>query len=159
MNKSFVIKGNICQTKNPQELDLHENAYVVCVDGISQGIYEQLPLKYEQLPVYDYGDAFIFPGMVDLHIHAPQYAFRGMCMDLELMDWLFNYTFPEEEKYENLEYAKKAYQIFVDDLKYSATTRASIFATRHREASELLMELMEKLVLVLIMIFMKEKII
>ena len=60
MNKSFVIKGNICQTKNPQELDLHENAYVVCVDGISQGIFEQLPLKYEKLPVYDYGDALIF---------------------------------------------------------------------------------------------------
>ena len=65
-------------------------------------------------------------------------------MDLELMDWLFSYTFPEEEKYEDLDYAKKAYQIFVDDLKNSATTRACIFATRHREATELLMELMEE---------------
>ena len=27
MEKSFVIKGNVCQTKNPRELDLHENAY------------------------------------------------------------------------------------------------------------------------------------
>ena len=43
MNKTFVIKGNICQTKNPKELDLHENAYVVCVDGISKGIFEELP--------------------------------------------------------------------------------------------------------------------
>ena len=144
MNKSFVIKGNICQTKNPQERDLHENAYVVCVDGISQGIYEQLPLKYEQLPVYDYGDALIFPGMVDLHIHAPQYAFRGTSMDLELMDWLNQYTFPEEEKYENLEYAQKAYDMFVNALKKSATTRCCVFATRHRFATELLMKLMEE---------------
>ena len=117
MNKNFVIKGNICQTKNPRELDLHANAYVVCIDGISKGIFNTLPEEYASLPLYDYGDALIFPGMVDLHVHAPQYAFRGMCMDLELMDWLNRYTFPEEEKYENLEYAEKAYGMFVNALK------------------------------------------
>ena len=47
MNKSFVIKGNICQTKNPQELDLHENAFVVCVDGVSKGVFDVLPEEYE----------------------------------------------------------------------------------------------------------------
>ena len=143
MSNSFVIKGNICQTKNPQALDLYESAYAVCVDGVSKGVFHALPEEYAGLPLYDYGDALIFPGMVDLHVHAPQYAFRGMCMDLELMDWLNRYTFPEEEKYENLEYAEKAYGIFVDALKRGATTRGVIFATRHRYATELLMELME----------------
>ena len=81
MKKSFVIKGNICQTKNPKELDLHEGAFVVCVDGVSKGIYTNLPEEYAGLPIYDYGDALVFPGMIDLHVHAPQYAFRGMCMD------------------------------------------------------------------------------
>ena len=144
MNKTFIIKGNICQTKNPKELDLHENAFVVCIDGVSKGVFDLLPEEYENLPLYDYGDALIFPGMVDLHIHAPQYAFRGMCMDLELMDWLNRYTFPEEEKYDDLEYAKKAYSMFVDKLKNGATTRSCIFATRHRYATELLMEMMEE---------------
>ena len=144
MSKSFVIKGNICQTITPSQLDLHEHAYAVCVDGVSEGVFDTLPQKYANLPLYDYGDMLIFPGMVDLHIHAPQYAFRGMCMDLELMDWLNRYTFPEEEKYEDLAYAEKAYGIFVDALKKGATTRACIFATRHRYATELLMDLMEK---------------
>ncbi|MBR4954792.1 MAG: amidohydrolase family protein [Clostridia bacterium] len=144
MSKSFVIKGNICQTITPSQLDLHEHAYAVCVDGVSEGVFDTLPQKYAHLPLYDYGDMLIFPGMVDLHIHAPQYAFRGMCMDLELMDWLNRYTFPEEEKYEDLAYAEKAYGIFVDALKKGATTRACIFATRHRYATELLMDLMEK---------------
>ena len=143
MKHSFVIKGNICQTKTSKELDLHENGFVVCVDGISQGVFEVLPEEFADLPLYDYGDKLIFPGMVDLHIHAPQYAFRGMCMDLELMDWLNRYTFPEEEKYENLEYARKAYGLFVDAMKHGATTRACIFATRHRPATELLMQMME----------------
>ena len=94
--------------------------------------------------IVDHGDALIFPGMVDLHVHAPQYAFRGTSMDLELMDWLNRYTFPEEEKYENLDYAEKAYAMFVDAMQKGATTRACIFATRHRYATELLMKLMEE---------------
>ena len=144
MNNSFVIKGNFCQTKSPHELDLSESAFAVCTDGLSKGIFRTLPEEYSSLPLYDYGDSLIFPGMVDLHVHAPQYAFRGMCMDLELMDWLNRYTFPEEEKYEDLEYAEKAYAMFVEALKKSATTRSCIFATRHRYATELLMKLMEE---------------
>ena len=144
MGNSFVIKGHICQTTDPKALDLHENAFAVCADGLSRGVFDSMPAEYGSLPLYDYGDALIFPGMVDLHVHAPQYAFRGMCMDLELMEWLNRYTFPEEEKYEDLEYAEKAYGIFVDALKKGATTRACIFATRHRFATELLMKLMEE---------------
>ena len=144
METSFVVKGHICHTKTPKVLELHEDSYVVCIDGLSKGIFEVLPDEYASLPLYDYGDKLVFPGMIDLHIHAPQYAFRGMCMDLELMDWLNKYTFPEEEKYENLEYADKAYDIFVNAMKHGATTRACIFATRHRYATELLMEKMEK---------------
>ena len=86
MTVSFVIKGNICQTIDPNRLDLHENAFAVCVDGLCRGVFDLLPEQYAALPLYNYGDALIFPGMVDLHVHAPQYAFRGMCMDLELMD-------------------------------------------------------------------------
>ncbi len=144
MEKSFVVKGNICQTVTSKKLDLHENSFAVCIDGLSVGVFEDLPKEYTHLPLYDYKDALIFPGMVDLHVHAPQYAFRGMCMDLELMDWLNRYTFPEEEKYEDLEYAEKAYGMFVNAFKKGATTRACIFATRHRYATELLMELMEE---------------
>ena len=144
MSNSFVLKGNICQTKTTKELDLNQGAYAVCVDGISKGVFDVLPSEYANLPLYDYGDALIFPGMVDLHVHAPQYAFRGMCMDLELMDWLNRYTFPEEEKYEDLAYAEKAYGMFVDALKKGATARACIVATRHRYATELLMKKMEE---------------
>ena len=144
MKNSFVIKGNICQTKNPKKLDLYENAYIVCINGVSKGIFKTLDKEYEKLPLFDYGDSLIFPGMVDIHVHAPQFAFRGMCMDLELMEWLSSYTFPEEEKYTNLEYAKKAYSLFVEALKKGATTRACIFATRHRLATELLMDMMEE---------------
>lgn len=144
MKNAFVIKGNVCHTATPSGLDLHENAYVVCIDGVSQGVFDVLPSEYSGLEIRDFGDSLILPGMVDLHIHAPQHAFRGTSMDLELMDWLERYTFPEEERYEDLDYARRAYTMFADAMKRSATTRACIFATRHRAATELLMELMEQ---------------
>ena len=50
--------------------------------------------------------------MTDLHVHAPQFAFRGLGMDLELLEWLNTYTFPEESKYADLEYADRAYTSF-----------------------------------------------
>lgn len=142
--ENFVLKGNICYSKSLGELITCENGYVVCIDGKSKGVYEVLPEEYETLPLFDYGDKLIIPGLVDLHIHAPQFAYRGMGMDLELMDWLAQQAFLEETKYADLDYAKKAYSIFADAMKKSATTRACIFATSHREATELLMELMEK---------------
>ena len=144
MDKNFVLKGHICYSQDKSTLKVFGNSFLVCVEGKSKGVFKTLPEEYKNLPLKDYGDKLIIPGMVDLHIHAPQYAFRGMCMDLELMDWLNQYTFPEEEKYTNLDYAQKAYSIFTKALKKSATTRACIFATRHREATVLLMELMEK---------------
>ena len=140
----FVLKGHICYSESKNELITRENAYVVCVGGKSKGVFTELPQQYAVLPLKDYSDCLIVPGMIDLHIHAPQYAFRGMCMDLELMDWLNRYTFPEEAKYMELEYAERAYAIFVNALKAGATTRAVVFATRHRPATELLMKLMEE---------------
>ena len=144
MDKNFVLKGHICYSQDKSTLKVFENSFLVCIEGKSKGVFKTLPEEYKNLPLKDYEDKLIIPGMVDLHVHAPQYAFRGMCMDLELMDWLNQYTFPEEEKYTNLDYAEKAYSIFTKALKKCATTRACIFATRHREATVLLMELMEK---------------
>lgn len=81
--------------------------------------------------------------MVDLHIHAPQYSFRGMGMDCELLEWLNAYTFPEEAKYADTDYAERAYGIFAGSMKMSATTRAVIFGTVHKKATLILMDLME----------------
>lgn len=141
---SFIVKGILFYTSNPTEFTIYENYYLVCIEGKVLGIYETLPYEYRNLKLYDFTDKLVIPGMIDLHLHASQHAFRGMSMDLDLMDWLFNYTFPEEEKYKYLDYAHKAYNFFVDELTHSATTRASIFATCHREATVLLMGLLEK---------------
>ena len=97
----------------------------------------------KDIPVEDVGDKLIIPGLTDLHVHAPQYSFRGLGMDMELLDWLETNTFPEEAKYKDLEYAKKAYGIFAEQMRKSAATKR-VFCNDHKEATILLMDLMEK---------------
>ena len=137
---SFIIHGDICYSADQNTLITKENGYLVCEDGISFGVFDSIPEEYSGLPLHDYSGMLVMPGMVDLHIHAPQYAYRGLGMDRELLDWLNTYAFPEESKYGDLAYADRAYTIFANAVKSSATTRLVIFGTLHREATELLMD-------------------
>lgn len=141
---TFALKGNIIYSKTPTSLMECKESYLICEDGRSAGVFSVLPEQYQGIEVKDFGDRIIIPGLVDLHMHAPQYAFRGLGMDLELLDWLNTHTFPEESKYMELDYARRAYEILADDLREGATTRACIFATIHVPATSLLMELLEQ---------------
>ena len=141
--KSFVIKGDIAFNETREKIKTLENGYLVCVNGICKGAYKKLPEEYKNLEIRDFSGQLIVPGMTDLHVHAPQYTFRGIGMDLELLDWLNQHTFPEEANYSNLEYAKKAYTYFTYDLKRSFSTRAVIFATMHTDATVELMDQLE----------------
>ncbi|MDU5559908.1 amidohydrolase family protein [Anaerococcus vaginalis] len=144
MTKTYALKGNIIYSKNQNEINCFENSYLICQDGKSMGVFEKLDEKYKDIEVIGFGEKIICPGLVDLHIHAPQYNFRGMGMDLELLDWLNTYTFPSEAKFKDEDYAKRSYQRFVDYLKYGPNTRHVIFASLHVKSTQILMDLMEE---------------
>lgn len=144
MKNNVILKGNICYSQDSKNLVIREHHFLVCKDGKSVGVFPEIPEKYQNFEVKNYGDCLIVPGCVDLHLHAPQFAFRGFGMDLELLDWLDMVTFPEEAKFCDLEYADYAYQMFADSMRKSATTRAVIFGTIHADATIRLMDCMEK---------------
>lgn len=144
MKKILILKGNIIFAESNRKLTTLENGYIISEDGIVVGVFEQLPEKYQSKKVSDFGSSIIIPGLVDLHLHAPQFASRGMGMDLELIPWLNNYAFKEEAKFSDLDYATKVYSSFCAALKNSATTRASVFASLHLPATEILMQKLEE---------------
>ncbi len=144
MGNSVILKGTVCDTPDPGAFRVVESGCLVCEDGRVAGVFPRVPEEYADMEIRDFGDRLIIPGLTDLHLHAPQYAFRGTGMDLELLEWLNERAFPEEMKYADPAYADAAYRIFADDLKKSATTRACIFATIHREATERLMDRLEE---------------
>ena len=140
---SFVLKGDLCWSKNPNAVATIRAGYLVSVDGVSRGVFRALPEEYAHLPMLNYTGKLVVPGLTDLHVHAPQYTFRGLGMDLELLEWLDTNTFPEEARYAELDYAGAAYEKFVSDLRQGPNTRACIFATVHVPGTELLMDLLE----------------
>lgn len=144
MNKDFILKGDILYSTEEMIIESYPDSYLICNDGKCEGVFTSIPEAYKEFPIEDYSGKIIIPGLTDLHAHAPQYTFRGLGMDMELIDWLNENAFPEEAHFEDLEYAKNAYSIFVDDLKNSATTRAVIFGTLHKEATSLLMDMLDE---------------
>ena len=143
-NNSFFLKGDICWSSSPSALETAEDSFLLCLDGKSGGVFRKIPEQYAQLPVRDNSSLLIIPGLTDLHTHAPQFAFRGLGMDMELLEWLEKSTFPEEAKYQDLDYALEAYSRFIENVKKGPNTRLCVFATIHTPASLLLADMLEE---------------
>jgi guanine deaminase len=82
----------------------------------------------------------LLPGLVDLHIHAPQWPQLGTALDLPLERWLHEYTFPLEARYADPEYAARVYDQMVPALLARGTTTAVYFASTHLAATTILAE-------------------
>jgi guanine deaminase len=83
----------------------------------------------------------LLPGLIDLHVHAPQWPQAGKALHLPLDQWLQKHTFPLEARYADLEFARRIYSGLVDDLLANGTTTALYFATIHLDASVALAEI------------------
>ena len=140
-----IYRANILFTKERTHFEVIERGYVVVDDsGRVVEVTEHLSAEHEGVEVVDYGDRLLIPAMNDLHVHAPQYRNQGIAMDLELLPWLQNYTFPEEMKYCDTKYAERMYLRFVHDMWRFGTMRACLFATIHKESTLLLMNIFKE---------------
>ena len=77
----------------------------------------------------------LLPGLVDLHVHAPQWPQLGTGLDLPLERWLFNYTFPLEARYADTEFAAAVWDDLVPSLLAMGTTTAVYFSSNHADAT------------------------
>ena len=141
-----VYKAHILYTREQSCFEVIENGYIaVDAKGHVIGVATDLAaLDCGDAEVMDFGDCLLIPAMNDLHVHAPQYRNQGIAMDLELLPWLQNYTFPEEMKYADTGYAERMYRRFVRDLWRFGTMRACVFATIHTESTRVLMRLFQE---------------
>lgn len=85
-------------------------------------------------------DAFLVPGMVDLHVHAPQWPQLGKALDEPLEIWLDRYTFPLEAKFADAAFARETYDDMVGTLLALGTTTAVYFGSVDVEPNVILAE-------------------
>jgi guanine deaminase len=84
---------------------------------------------------------YLLPGMVDLHVHAPQWPQLGKALDLPLEEWLQTYTFPLEARYADNAFAQREYEDLVASLLANGTTTALYFGTIHLAATQCLADI------------------
>ena len=139
-----IFKGDIIFTPTKDKFQTYKNAYIIIQDGKVKAIEKELKEEYGHLTIEDFTDKLIIPGFVDLHFHAPQFPNRGLGLDKELIPWLETYTFPEEGKYADIEYAKKVYSKVLHEVWKVGTTRIALFSSIHKDSTKILFDLFIK---------------
>ena len=106
-----------------------ENGHITDI-GAAEEVLSRQPTD---LVIKQFANKLITSGFIDTHIHYPQ---TGMIASYgeQLLDWLENYTFPEEQRFQDPEYATKVSNIFLDELARNGTTTALVFGTVHKES-------------------------
>ncbi|MDW3222709.1 MAG: guanine deaminase [Paracoccaceae bacterium] len=80
--------------------------------------------------IVDYGENLICPGLVDAHVHYPQTAIISS-WGKQLIDWLNTYTFPEEMRLQDPDYAQRIAARYFDLALDHGTTTMCSYATSH----------------------------
>jgi guanine deaminase len=147
----MVVKGTLIHTPVLGEVEAIDEA-LVSVDDTGQILSVQTPASAayaddagraaaQNKLIELTGSQTLLPGLVDLHIHAPQWPQVGKALHLPLYDWLQQYTFPLEAKYADLRFARHNYESLVDNLLANGTTTAVYYGTIHLEATKLLADI------------------
>ncbi len=143
-----LVRGRILSFKR-QPSSIHDlDSYIYMDDGFllieDQKIVdlkypENLPKSWHDINYIDYRPHIIFPGFIDVHNHFPQLQVIAS-YGTQLMDWLKNYTFPEEAKFHSYDYAQEKAKLFLKTLVNNGTTSTVSFCSVHKESAEALFE-------------------
>lgn len=89
--------------------------------------------------IVNHGDAWLLPGLIDAHVHFPQYyataAYGG-----QLLDWLAQSILPAETAYADPPFAEATADRFVRHLLACGTTTALVFGSQFFAANASLFE-------------------
>lgn len=135
-----IVRGQTISFPAPDAM-VHERKGAVAVDDEGRiawvGPWARLPRNLKGAPVDDYDDCLVIPGLVDAHIHFPQYRILA-APGRNLLDWLHRFTFPEEARYARRAVAAPAAEVFLDTLWSNGTTAAAVFCSSHKICAEVL---------------------
>ena len=134
-NVPIVYRGRILNPISYTQFeDIADGALVVSEGKIIEyGKFKDLRRRGN---IVDFRDKIIAPGLIDTHVHLPQYDVVAMDGD-ELLEWLDKYIFPAEKRFESSRVARAAAARFFTDLKANGTTTACVYSTVHKDSTDI----------------------
>ncbi len=130
---TFTIRATIVQTPEPGRVELRSDRLITVDDRGVIGTVESAPAADADVTLP--ADQVLLPGMIDTHIHAPQWPQLGTGLDRPLERWLFDYTFPLEARYHDVEFAERVWSSMVPTLLGMGTTTAVYYGSIHEPAT------------------------
>ena len=134
---SWTIRATIIQTPEPGRLEVLEE-HTITVD--QNGVIESVEPAVDPTDAVLAANVVLVPGLIDTHIHAPQWPQLGTGLDLPLEQWLMEYTFPLEARYADEVFARQVWERMVPRLLALGTTTAVYHASIHEPATAALAE-------------------
>lgn len=144
---ALAVVGTAHHTPTASALDVLEQVTIVVDDaGTITGVHaagtpEAAAAMQQAERVVRLGEhERLLPGVVDLHLHAPQWPQLGTGLDIPLERWLFEYTFPLEARYRDLDFAATVWGHMVPTLLAHGTTTTVYFSAVDEAATTMLAE-------------------
>ena len=119
---------------SPEKVVDFEGYFAVGEDGQIIHVAEGQPNNKED--VVDYSEYLIMPGFVDSHTHIAQINALGKYED-NLLKWLENHIFKEEEKFADREYAEENTRKFFSEAIRNGTTTVFAYSSPHRTSADI----------------------
>lgn len=119
---------------------LVEDGALICRNGLIDwvGDWTDLPQLHRGADFVDHRPNLIVPGFIDPHIHFPQgqvvASYAG-----SLLEWLNTYTFIEEQRYADPQFAARMAERFCDLLLAHGTTTCVAFGSVHKASANALL--------------------
>jgi guanine deaminase len=85
--------------------------------------------------VIDHWPHLLLPGFIDAHVHYPQMQVIAS-YGAELLEWLNEYTFPEEARFRDAQHGRRISRLFLDELIRHGTTTAAVYCSVHKSSAE-----------------------
>ena len=112
---------------------------LVVEDGLIRAIGSFDTLQTTDAQIVDHRPYLMMPGFIDTHLHFPQMQVIASWA-AELLDWLNDYTFPEETRYSDPELCAVMARNFIDRLTEHGTTTAVAYASVHSTSVDALFD-------------------
>ncbi|RLJ59140.1 guanine deaminase [Litoreibacter meonggei] len=131
LGQTLSFSGDPFLTPFADSVTVEQRGAVVLGDGkiLAIGPADEIAAP-EGVKVDDYGDGLIMAGFVDAHLHYPQTGIIAS-WGKRLIDWLNSYTFPEEARLADPDYAKEIAKRYFDLALANGTTTSLSYATIH----------------------------
>ena len=142
IDNNIAIRASIFHFLKKDQYEYFEDGLLVVINGHIKeiGPANDLLANWQGvIPIQDETGKLLMPGFIDGHIHAVQSGVIAS-YGAQLLDWLENYTFPYESRFQDSGFSKNSMDFFFHELLKNGTTTAAIYSSVHLESIQAIME-------------------